>query len=124
MLHVMTYRAWVAIRRLHLNGNVEVCERWDQFESFYADMGKRPQGMRLVRFDKGSAYGPSNCQWRSNKRQRDADELTTLTAREPWIKKLHAAGHTEHEISGLLRTPRAAVRDALSYDRSSVRPIV
>jgi hypothetical protein len=114
LLHAMTYRAWLAIRRLHLNGSVEIYKRWDQFETFYADMGKRPRGMRLVRIDKGSAYGPSNCQWRANKQQRDANDLTTLTEREPWIKELYAAGHTEYEISGLLRTPRAAVREALS----------
>ena len=113
VLHLMTYRAWLAIRRRHLDGGVAVCERWEQFECFLADMGTRPRGTRLVRIDKGSAYGPNNCLWRSNKRQRDARGLATLTEHVQWIKELYAAGHTEHEIAGLLRTTRAAVRDAL-----------
>jgi len=113
VLHLMTYRAWLAIRRRHLNGGVAVCERWDHFECFLADMGTRPRGTRLVRIDKDSAYGPNNCLWRSNKRQRDARGLATLTEHVQWIKELYAAGHTEHEIAGLLRTTRAAVRDAL-----------
>lgn len=124
LLHAMTYRAWLAIRRGHLNGGVKVCERWDQFANFFADMGKRPRGMRLVRIDKGGAYGPSNCLWRPNKRQRDAKDLTTVTEHVPWIRELHAVGHTEHEIAGLLRTTRAAVREALTYDLSSAGPAI
>ena len=67
VLHLTTYRAWLAIRRRHLNGGVAVCERWEQFECFLADMGTRPRGTRLVRIDKGSAYGPTTvCGGRTN----------------------------------------------------------
>lgn len=43
---------------------ITICERWMKFENFYADMGKRPEGMTLDRFpDKKGNYEPGNCRW-------------------------------------------------------------
>src|SRR5260221_8087975 len=43
---------------------IVICERWMKFENFYADMGKRPDGMTLDRFpDKKGNYEPGNCRW-------------------------------------------------------------
>lgn len=44
---------------------VAVCERWlHSFENFYADMGKKPNGLTLDRYpDKNGNYEPSNCRW-------------------------------------------------------------
>lgn|SRR6267154_4472075 len=49
---------------------VRVCKRWDKFENFFSDMGKRPKGKTLDRFPNNCGdYKPSNCRWATWKQQ-------------------------------------------------------
>lgn len=70
------YRTWVGMRNRCNNPNnngyvdyggrgIQVCDRWDSFENFVADMGPRPVGKKLDRRDNDGNYEPGNCRWSS-----------------------------------------------------------
>ena len=48
---------------------ITVCKRWSEFENFYEDMGKRPEGKTLERRDNDMGYCPDNCKWATRTEQ-------------------------------------------------------
>jgi hypothetical protein len=48
---------------------ITICERWNSFENFLADMGERPIGMTLDRKENSGNYEPGNCRWATQKEQ-------------------------------------------------------
>ena len=75
------YKVWLSMRqRCHQKNNksyhryggrgIRICKRWQSFENFLADMGRRPsQRHTLDRRDNDGNYEPSNCRWATSRVQ-------------------------------------------------------
>lgn len=86
-----TYSSWQAMLKRCRNPNepswqfygklgVTVCERWNLFENFLADMGERPAKMTIDRHpDKSGNYELGNCRWATSKQQARNRRSTKLT---------------------------------------------
>lgn len=83
------YAIWAAMRNRCTNPNdrnyknyggrgITLCERWQAFPSFYADMGSRPSSRHSIeRLDNNGHYSPDNCKWATVEEQ----QLNRRTAR-------------------------------------------
>ncbi len=84
------YYVWSSMKKRCLNVNhkayhryggrgITVCDRWiGSFESFYADMGDKPDGYQLDRIDNNKGYHKDNCRWvppKLNARNRSDNKL-------------------------------------------------
>lgn len=75
------YKAWSSMRarclkpnhpKYHLYGGrgITVCERWDVYRNFLADMGRRPSSEHsLDRVENDGNYAPDNCRWATRSEQ-------------------------------------------------------
>jgi len=79
--HSSLYIRWANMRQRCENPNhprypdwggrgIRVCERWQSFENFLADMGDCPPGHTLDRIDVNGNYEPGNCRYASHSEQR------------------------------------------------------
>lgn len=100
------YRVWYAMRERcgrktdkfyadYGGRGIKVCDRWQTFENFLADMGTPAEGMQIDRINNDGNYEPSNCRWvtrtenASNKRNNKVIEYNgrTMTV-SAWEKEL------------------------------------
>ena len=74
------YRAWNAMRlRCHRKDlwiyqryggrGITICERWNDFRNFLADVGEKPPCKTLGRINNDGNYEPGNCRWETPKEQ-------------------------------------------------------
>ena len=58
---------------------ITVCDRWNKFENFYADMGPLPSPEHtLERIDNNKGYSKSNCKWATKDEQNRNKQNTKL----------------------------------------------
>lgn len=92
------YVSWAAMLqrcRDHTNSmyggkGIKVCDRWNSFENFYADMGPRPsQAHSIDRIDNKGDYCPENCRWATDAEQsvnRSSNNICTYKGRSLPLK--------------------------------------
>jgi len=140
------YRSWRAMRDRCTNPNspnwayyggrgITVCARWDDYETFMADMGQRPSpDHTLDRLDPDKDYEPGNVRWATASEQQRNKRHSVPPAVLDRIRSELAAGNTLRGTAAALnadgiQAPRggrwygvtvklAAVRAALDSDQA------
>lgn len=112
-----TYRSWKSMRvrcsnqkipayKNYGGRGIAVCQRWDSFIAFLADMGERPEGTTLDRRNNDGDYDPDNCRWATKseqaKNRRNARRISfqgaTLSLSD-WDSKIRASvGTIRHRL--------------------------
>lgn len=78
-------------RQYYADRGITVCKRWDAYETFLADMGRRPSPDHSIdRINNDGNYEPSNCRWATrSEQQRNKRVYAKHPAR---LRKLLRAG--------------------------------
>lgn len=92
----MRYRC----RAVKKYAGISVCERWNVFENFLADMGLPKDGQSIDRINGVQGYSPENCRWAditTQNRNRKNVKLNPMAVER--IKELAKAGVMQKAIA-------------------------
>lgn len=98
-----THTSWRKMRERCRNPNsaqwpwyggrgIRVSARWESFENFLADMGRRPPGTSLDRIDTNKDYEPGNCRWATHRQQVHGQRKTLRAGGRVLVAEAAAAG--------------------------------
>lgn len=129
-----TYRIWTGMLTRCRNKNdpgfrnygargISVCERWEDFANFLADMGERPTGLSLDRIDVDGPYSPENCRWATTKEQmrnrRDNTHLLINGTLEVLADVAERTGLHRSTITSRLRKQGLSIEEALAKRKAT-----
>ena len=89
MSHTPEHNTWLGMKKRCQNKNskafkdyggrgIDVCPQWEDFKTFYRDMGDRPEGTTLERKNNDLGYSKANCIWATRKEQVRNRRTTTF----------------------------------------------
>lgn len=106
------YRVWKEMRErcadkdspYHGARGITVCDRWQDFGNFFADMGPRPSRLHSIdRRDNDGNYEPSNCRWATSKEQVRNRRVTWKLDGRPVAEICEEAGVKYVTVQGRVR---------------------
>jgi hypothetical protein len=128
MVGTRVYNTWIGMKDRCNNPNhhsypnyggrgITVCEAWEAFQVFYADMGDPPVGTEIDRIDNNAGYSPDNCRWitrSENSRNRRTARLITAHGKTKsitaWEEELGLARQTIYSRLARGESPEQALR--------------
>lgn len=120
MCYSKTYECWANMKARCKRGYAELCPEWEDFQTFYADMGECPEGLMIERQRNAEGYSKDNCIW-ADRTAQNRNRCTSFTPREvQLIKALWAA---TKEGTGQ-RTFAAIVAPLFNRSASGVRKLI
>jgi len=107
-------------RHRYFDRGIRVCDRWDSFENFLDDMGKRPHPRATIdRIDNDLGYSPTNCRWATYKQQANNTSRTNYIVHNG--KRLNLTDL--HETTGIHNeTLRRRIKNGWSYEQIIATP--
>jgi hypothetical protein len=89
---------------------IRICDRWQEFGNFLADMGERPPGTTLDRISNDGDYESGNCRWATPPEQTANSRASKLTADMiAEILERHAVGAGQRELGRRFGVSHAAI---------------
>lgn len=113
------HRTWTRIRERCNNPShgdyaryggrgIRVCERWDVFENFLADMGPR-NGLTIERINNNGNYEPGNCKWATQLEQSRNKRNTYTAEQDQKIREAISRGFNFTQMAAFVGKPRGSV---------------
>lgn len=127
------YRIWQAMhnrckgtikksRKHYFDRGIKVCDRWNSFKNFYADMGQRPSPKHTVeRIDNNGNYEPGNCRWATRAEQ---SLNTSVNRRISFDGQSLTAGEWAAQIGIKRQTIVQRLRRGWSIERTLTTPLM
>lgn len=89
-----------------------ICERWNNFENFLKDMGRRPSDSHQIdRIDNDGPYSPENCRWVTPKEQQRNKRSNTVLV-------FNGTSATIAEWSEILEIPYSRIMSRIVRDKT------